>query len=218
MLYGFNAPIDEALGYGKSLHDALHEVHLRALEGTIATDGDVPRLLATHMNTPYAYPKLREQLNRKADQVLRDYLSDNRDLLTKLEFTEKPIEISLGDGITVAGRIDLVRRTDTDETTIVDFKSTERAQAEAVTETQLHIYALGYQELTGRRADKVEIYELDQRARKPRAVDDEFIDDVKRDVRQAAEALRNNVMPPQPNEKRCPSCDYCGMCSAAIRG
>ena len=119
--------------------------------------------------------------------------------------------------MTVAGRIDLVRRTDTNETTIVDFKSTERAQAEAVTETQLHIYALGYQELTGRRADKVEIYELDQRTRKPRAVDDDFIEDVKRDVRRAADALRANAMPTQPHIKRCPTCDYRGMCSAAIR-
>jgi DNA helicase-2/ATP-dependent DNA helicase PcrA len=217
ILYGFNAPLDEALGYGKSLHDALHEVHQEALEGTIATGADVPRLLGTHMNAPYAYPKLREQLTAKAERVLKDYLSDNRDVLKKLEFTEKAIEISLEDGITVKGRIDLVRRTDTDETTIVDFKSTNRAQAEAVTETQLHIYALGYQELTGRRADKVEIYELDERARKPRAVDDDFIADVRRDVRRAAEALRKNDMPTQPHVKRCPTCDYCGMCSAAIR-
>src|SRR5207247_10514352 len=70
VLYGFNAPIDEALGYGKSLHDALHEVHQRALEGTIATDGDVARLLATHMNSPYAYPTIRAQITRKADTVL----------------------------------------------------------------------------------------------------------------------------------------------------
>ena len=31
ILYGFNAPLDEALGFGKSLHDALAEVHARAL-------------------------------------------------------------------------------------------------------------------------------------------------------------------------------------------
>src|SRR5207247_4502698 len=61
VFYGFNAPIDEALGYGKSLHDALHEVHQRAIEGTIATDGDIPRLLATHTNTPYTYPTPRTQ-------------------------------------------------------------------------------------------------------------------------------------------------------------
>ncbi|MBK7539147.1 MAG: ATP-dependent helicase [Myxococcales bacterium] len=36
-LYGFNAPIHEALGYGKGLHDALSEVHKQALEGDMVT-------------------------------------------------------------------------------------------------------------------------------------------------------------------------------------
>ena len=30
-LYGFNPPIHEALGYGKSVHDVMAEVHKRAL-------------------------------------------------------------------------------------------------------------------------------------------------------------------------------------------
>ncbi len=92
--------------------------------------------------------------------------------------------------MSIIGRIDLVRRIDTGETTIVDLKSNDRAQAEDVTETQLHVYALGYQELTGRRPDYVEIYELDERKRKPRSVDDDFIAEVKTKVRDAAEALR----------------------------
>ena len=37
----------------------------------------------------------------------------------------------LGDGVTVAGRIDLVKRIDAGGVTIVDLKSTERAPAEA---------------------------------------------------------------------------------------
>ena len=32
-LYGFNPPLHEALGYGKGLHDALAELHKRALAG-----------------------------------------------------------------------------------------------------------------------------------------------------------------------------------------
>jgi DNA helicase-2/ATP-dependent DNA helicase PcrA len=114
----------------------------------------------------------------------------------------------------VNGRIDLVRRIDTGETTIVDLKSTERAQPEQVTETQLHIYALGYQELTGRRPDFVEIYELDEGKRKPRSVDDDFLNDVKHDVRNAAEALRTSNLPVAPTPKKCAGCDYRGMCTA----
>ena len=96
-----------------------------------------------------------------ARRVVEGYIRRNAVEFNNLEFSEKVIEIAFGDGVSVAGRIDLVRRIDTGEITIVDLKSNDRAQAEAVTETQLHVYALGYQELTGRRADYVEIYELD---------------------------------------------------------
>lgn len=34
-LYGFNPPLHEALGYGKGLHDALAEVHKRAINGDL---------------------------------------------------------------------------------------------------------------------------------------------------------------------------------------
>ena len=127
VLCGFNAPVHEALGCGKSLHDALAEVHARAIHGDIADDTEVPRLVDTHLHTPYAYPALREQLEAAAKRVLHDYLTDNADLFDKIEFSEKSIEITLGDGVRVVGRIDLVRRIDKDEVTIVDLKSSDRA-------------------------------------------------------------------------------------------
>lgn len=216
ILYGFNAPLDEALGFGKSLHDALAEVHARALRGETVVPSEAAGLVDRHLRTPYAYPSLREKLQEAAERIVEAYIHKNQADFSKVEFTEKAIEIALGDGVSVAGRIDLVRRLDTGEVTIVDLKSNERAQAEAVTETQLHIYALGYQELTGRPADYVEIYELDDQKQKRRSVDDEFIADVQRDVRDAAQALRTNQLPPKPHKKTCGQCDYCKLCSAAV--
>lgn len=216
ILYGFNAPLDEALGYGKSLHDALAEVHARALHGDSVDPGAADELVERHLHAPYAYPALREKLEAAARRVVAGYIEKNASQFKNLEFAEKGIEISLGDGVSVAGRIDLVRRIDNGEVTIVDLKSTDRAQAEAVTETQLHIYALGYQELTGRPADYVEIYELDDQKQKRRSVDDEFIDYVKRDVRKAADALRENKLPPKPHHRSCSQCDYRDICSSAV--
>lgn len=215
ILYGFNAPIHEALGYGRSLHNVLAEVHGRALDQDFATHAEVDSLVDRHLHAPYAYRSLRESLEAAAKRVIAGYLSDND--LSLVEFSEKPIEISLDDGVTVKGRIDLVRRKDTGETTIVDLKSNERAQPEEVTETQLHTYALGYRELTGRNADMVEIYELDERKRKPRSVDEAFIDDVKRNVVKAANALRTGSFGPSPHLTKCRGCDYLRMCSAGQR-
>jgi len=213
ILYGFNAPIHEALGYGRSLHNALAEVHARALRGDYAEEKESPKLVDTHLHTPYAYPALRQKLEAAAQKVVRDYIHDNKANFDKIEFSEKQIDISLEDGVSVIGRIDLVRRIDTGETTIVDLKSSDRAQPEDVTETQLHIYALGYEELTGKRADYVEIYELDDRKRKPRSVDDEFIADVKTKVAEAAHSLRQGDLSPKPSESKCAKCDYKGMCT-----
>lgn len=215
ILYGFNAPLDEALGFGKSLHDALAEVHTRALQGEQISPDEAGILVERHLRAPYAYPALREKLEQAAERVIDAYIRKNAAAFKNLEYSEKAIEIPLGDGVSVAGRIDLVRRVDTGEVTIVDLKSSDLAQADAVTETQLHIYALGYQELTGRPADYVEIYELDKQKQKRRSVDDDFIADVKRDVRAAATALRTNHLPPKPHSKACGKCDYCNLCSAA---
>lgn len=216
ILYGFNAPLHEGLGFGKSLHDALAEVHARALNGEEISPDEAELLVERHMRVPYAYPALRVELDSAAKNIIKAYLRKNAPTFHNIEFSEKVIEIALGDGVTVAGRIDLVRRIDTGEVTIVDLKSSDRAQAEAVTETQLHIYALGYRELTGRDADYVEIYELDEQKQKTRSVDDDFIGDVKRDVRMAAASLRQNHLPVKPGRKTCGQCDYCNLCSASI--
>jgi DNA helicase-2/ATP-dependent DNA helicase PcrA len=71
------------------------------------------------------------------------------------------VEIQVVPEITVNGRIDLIKRLDTGEVSIVDFKSSERAQAEDVTRAQLHTYAIGYRQLTGKDADLVEVLNLD---------------------------------------------------------
>ena len=217
VLCGFNAPIAPALGYGKSLHDALAEVHARAIRGDFVDVAEVSNLVNTHLHTPYASTKLSKDLKGAAEQVLQHYVQDNAEEFNQIEFSEQKVEIHLENGVAVNGRIDLVRRLDTDETTIVDLKSSSGAQAEEVTEVQLHTYALGYQELTGRQADYVEIYELAERRKKPRSVDSDFIKDVKARTHGAARALRGGEFLPAPDGKKCTNCDYRGLCTAGQR-
>ena len=58
-LYGFNPPLHEALGYGKGLHDALAEVHKRAVNGDLLTQAEAEDLVDRHLHTPFAYPELK---------------------------------------------------------------------------------------------------------------------------------------------------------------
>src|SRR5690606_35291459 len=105
---------------------------------------------------------------------------------------------------------DLIRRLETDELAVVDFKSTDRAQAEDVTRDQLHVYALGYQELTGSGADLIEVLNLDEEGRNTREeVEDSLLRGVRQRIRGAGEAHRANYLPRLYT--CCGACDRCDV-------
>lgn len=162
-MYGFNPPIHEALGYGKGLHDALAEMHKRALAGDVPVRSEVEELVDRHLHTPYAYPALQAQLRAAAVAALRRYFDEHGEDLTRTIHSEKQIEVVVAPGVTIDGRIDLIKRLETDEVSIVDFKSTEDAQKTEMTRDQLSVYALGYQELTGTSADRIQVLNLDDK-------------------------------------------------------
>ena len=214
-LYGFNAPIHEALGYGKGLHDALSEIHKRALEGDLVTKASAAALIGRHLNAPFAYPALREQLRSAGIKAIERYFDEHGKEIANTEFSEQQIQVHIAPGITVDGRIDLIRRLDTGETAIVDFKSTERAQAEDVTRDQLHVYAVGYKELTGKSADLIEVLNLDEKGKTTREpVDDPLLTGVRGKIRDAGDSLRANSLPRLPvwEKSKCGNCDMVGLC------
>ena len=151
----------------------------------------------------------------QADRALRRYLDENGHLLDKIEYAEKSIELKLADGVVVHGRIDLIRRIDTQQIIIIDFKSTERAQEEDVTSRQLHIYALGYQQLTGHSADLIEIYNLDQGAgtAQRELVEERLLRETEELVVTAGRDIRDNRL---CRVARCNGCDMQGICRSDI--
>jgi len=218
-LYGFNPPLVEKLGYGRSLHNMLAEVHRRALSDTGLGPADVPGLVDRHMNVRYAFEQLESDLKRSAAKAVGKYLTEHQDNLKRLVHAEEMVELTLPDGIVVHGRIDLIRRTDTDEVVVVDFKSTERAQAEDVTRLQLHVYALGYQQRFGTEPDLIEVHNLDRGGSTREVVDPELVDGTVALVRSAGERLRENKMERLTSWcGTCSGCDFAGICRTRPMG
>lgn len=213
-LYGFNPPLHEALGYGKGLHDALAEVHKKAIAGELLNASDAADLVHRHLYTPFAYPELRETLEKSAVAAVQRYFATHGDEIPRTAYSEKQIQVHVAPGITVDGRIDLIRRLDTDELAIVDFKSTDRAQAEEVTRDQLHVYAVGYEELTGESADLIEVLNLDEEGKSTREeVEESLLSNVRDEIQQAGEALRANRLPRLDSWcSHCDRCDLAGLC------
>ena len=92
-IYGFNPPIHEALGYGKSVHDMTAETHMRAIDGDIVSDFASEELVDRHPNAPFAYPALREQLRQVAVKAVTRYLAENRALLPQTRYSEQQVQV-----------------------------------------------------------------------------------------------------------------------------
>jgi DNA helicase-2/ATP-dependent DNA helicase PcrA len=201
------------MGYGKSIHDALAEVHAEALRGRIASPEDAGRLIQDHLILPFAGSELRQRLTESAVACLRRYLVAHQHELSGVEYVEKPVEVQLGDGIVVVGRVDLICRRESGEVSIVDFKSTHRAQAEDVSLEQLHVYAVGYEKLTGKPADVIEIHNLDHDDCHREKVEGTSLARTMSTIHAAGRGLVENHLPRLPAGcSECASCDHVGIC------
>lgn len=212
-LYGFDSPVNRALGFGKSLHDALCEIHARSILGDVPKEAEVPSLVERHLHLPFANKEVIENSVRGAEKALRLYLEKHGENLTRLEHAEKPIELKLAEGIVVSGRIDLIRKTDTDEIAIVDFKSGEDTQPHEMTRLQLQVYAAGYQKAVGRDADLVEIHNLEVGHIHREEVQGSIVQQTLSRVLDAGKKIRDLDLPKHSKWcTTCQSCDMVGIC------
>jgi DNA helicase-2/ATP-dependent DNA helicase PcrA len=142
-VYGFNPPPPRSSGFGKSNPDALAEVRQRA-KGDIVTEGDAEALIDNHLHAPLRIPPSGAVACR-CHRFGKAVSEGTWRIVAADASPEQQVELQVMPGITVNSRIDLIKRLDTGEVTIVD-QVDERAQAEDVTRTQLHAYAMGYRQ------------------------------------------------------------------------
>lgn len=220
-LYGFNQPLSAKVGYGRSLHNVLMELHRRHLDGEEVKMEMIPVLIDKHLHLPYAHDKIWEDVKHSTLAVSTQYFSENEAEFNNIQYAEKEIQIDLGEGIMVNGRMDLIKKKQLDGssiTTIVDFKSTEDAQTRDISMEQLSMYALGYQELTGEKADLLQIYSLDEgkHSKQTQELANDMIDEIKVRIRKSADDIRANKLDKTCEVKVCKSCFHKQLCSGAV--
>ena len=129
MFYGFEQPIVPALGYGNVLHEIVKNIHIAAMNGEKLTKDDVKRMIDESFYLPFATPKLEENMYKSVTKAINNYVSHNRDEMKNVQMAEIYIEIDMGDGVKVNGRIDLVKKIssgDKEQIAIVDFKTANK--------------------------------------------------------------------------------------------
>jgi len=206
-LYGFKEPLSPRMGYGKSIHDTLMEIHRRAMDGDTPSRTELEELLERHVHIPYAIQDVKNKMHEKAREAVNEYYGKYEGEFTNVEYAEKDIELDLGDGIIVNGRMDLIKKRDLNgepRTYIVDFKSEYDVQRNAVGIKQLLLYALGYKALTGENADYLQIYDFASGQENNFRLNNEQMHKAEDEIKVAADKIRNNNLDEQCGKKDCP--------------
>jgi DNA helicase-2/ATP-dependent DNA helicase PcrA len=222
-LYRFVQPLAVEMGFGRAIHNMLMELHRRVLDQENLSKADIPKLLTNHLYLPYADKNINESAEKRAGKMLGDYFDLNHQDFDKIAFAEKDIQLDLGGGIMVNGRMDLIKKENVDgtvETTIVDFKSTQDAQSRDLTMEQLSLYALGYQDLTGEKADFLQIYNLDEELPHPDKQELTYnaLNTTRDRIVHAANNIRGNKLDKTCDATKCANCYQHRLCSGVKNG
>lgn len=221
-MYGFSYPLNRRMGFGKSMHDSLMELHKRIMNGEVLTD-EAPLSIAQRQSH-FPYMGTSDKLQVMKDLVRRkvsDYYQRNKESLKTIEFVEQEILLNMDDGILVNGRIDLIKRKlyeNKYETTIIEFKSDDDPQKSKVTTEQLKLYALGHRELTGQKADYIQIYDIKSNTKKPPyLLEEQHLEETQTKIRSTANEIRSQHFDRVDKKEICTNCFQCQLCSVGIK-
>ena len=105
--------------------------------------------------------------------------------------------------------------------TITDYKSSDvrdpvRARQRARESLQLSIYALGYQALTGRLPDAVQLYFLESGLVGRAEVDEKRLAQARAKIAEAAEGIRARDFTAKPDYLACSYCAFRDVCPSSV--
>lgn len=121
------------------------------------------------------------------------------------------------EAIRVVGRWDRVDIRDPGEIVVTDFKSSaikdpEEAHERAEKSLQLGIYALAYQQVFGKRPDRLELYFLESGIVGSTRKTEQDLEEVRTRIRTAAQGIRAGRFEPTPSVRLCQYCVFRDIC------
>jgi DNA helicase-2/ATP-dependent DNA helicase PcrA len=213
-VWGYKPKLDDALGYGKSLHYCLRCASERIKQGEDA-EQVIHELMEEKFHLPYARPKPLQNLKKSAGEVLTGFVKRHIEDMRRIEEVEARLEFPL-EKATITGRVDVIIKGPEGQPTIEvrDYKTSDAVTTFEELSLQLQIYALGLKRLhrpvdcasvayldpkhTGHDIERVSIAECDLEAAKARAV-------------RCIECIRAGSFKANPNG-HCDSCDFEQIC------
>lgn len=240
---GFAPTIDQAFGYGRGVHNLMRAIHSTPEEWAAlakdrsALESAINELIERGMfYLRYTTGDPAENMRRKGVRVVADYVQYFENELKDLTFEpEKEFEtlIEYGDGeggAMISGAIDIVRRDNPPQVTLIDFKSGDidsdlhQSLDEDEMRLQIGIYAVAARKELEYEPEKglVRYLDVDREKNEKHQLEvplnEESVKVAKNTVVETARAIRDRKFSMSPQKQasksgiRCERCDFLGFC------
>lgn len=219
-LFGFKQPITEPMGYGNVMHNIVSDINKKMMN---KEDIDINNIVKENFHLPYVDSgKFYDNLKNKCIESTNEYYKGAKEDEAILEYAEQKIEIPISRNIILKGRVELVKKTDNESNKInvyiVDFK-TESEDSRSIISSineerklQLLIYAMGYENLTGSKADFIQIHNLDNSNKDTQIINEEDVQLLKNEINVATKAIAENDIQKICTKEKCEVCYVGKLC------
>ncbi len=209
-IYSFHSPLNVRMGYGKSLHNMLDDLHSTYLKSEIIKSYSD---LKIHLNLPLA-PKngqLIKDMNENANKIITKYINQNKSNFDQISYVEAPIDYKLNDMIFINGTVDLIRNLNSGDVKIIDFKSNKKTLPDDIRKKQLLIYALGYKKMTDKTPTSVISYNLKENISEDINIEENDLAQINIEIKEKYHMIKDNNYPKNISFM-CNECDFKYIC------
>lgn len=225
-VYGFNAGVPPAFGYGTNVHNILNMIHREFIrKGTIPNEKEIGETVSRMFRLRYATGEIEKNMKVAAEKIIKRYVRIHSSDFSRILETEKRFEFVLGNAL-IGGQIDLLKKLDSQgditRVEIIDFKA-EREEGiySSDYDRQLRYYAIACLESLKMKPQKAVVHILDAGAdgKESREVDisDTSLISTRHEIEETVSRIRTREFSASPDHKKCKKCDYIKICSFRAR-
>jgi DNA helicase-2/ATP-dependent DNA helicase PcrA len=215
---GFAVPQAHLFQFGRLIHQALEILHNRALKGDKITTATA-RLVLDKIWKPFRYwkPEQESGLKESGYYYLTRYCEAYSDRFHRIHWVEEPIDLSIGDGVVISGKIDLACKTEKG-IEVIDFKVRSRRGFEILKpHLQVKTYGLACCRQKDLKIEQVVIHLLAEEPGRDLEIvqwNEEVAKEANKTIHDAIAGIQSKLFDPIPGA-HCNYCDFSDICPSS---
>jgi len=211
-LWNYKPGLVEPLGYGKSLHYCLRYAS-DLINGGMKPQNAIEKAVDEKFHVPYADGKVKENMKKKAKEVLSKFVDMHEKDMGKIEEVEARLEFPVQKA-TITGKVDVILK-DKNAMEVRDYKTSEEVTTYEQAALQVQLYTLGLQ-MIGKPITQASIAYLEKENPKEQIkdvrVDGQDLENAKSIAEKCIESIIKGQFEATPENGYCEHCDQKEIC------